>query len=83
MNKHKIIMGSFMSIAALAVAIDHTKHNLPAPQESQQSMIVIEGESDSGGGTPCGMGDNPCGMGDNPCGMGNNPCGMGDNPCSL
>ena len=69
MNKHKIIMGSFMSIAALAVAIDHTKHNLPAPQESQQSMIVIEGEGDNGG-TPSSVGnDTPCGMGDNPCSM--------------
>lgn len=68
MNKHKIIMGSVMSIAALAVAIDHTKHRVPTAQESQQSMIIIEDGGDAGG-TPCGMGDNPCGMGDNPCSL--------------
>jgi hypothetical protein len=69
MNKHKIIMGSFMSIAALAVAIDHTKHHIPAPQESQQSMIIIEGEGDSGSTASTVDNETPCGMGDNPCSM--------------
>lgn len=49
--KHKqasIIFGTAISAAAIAVAIDHSKHRLPEPvasMASQQAVIIIdEGE---------------------------------------
>ena len=87
MKKNKIIFGSALSIAAIAVAIDHTKHKVPAPQQTEQGYYVEEGENDS----PCGMeeDESPCGMGDDvsPCGMeeDESPCGMGEDesPCGM
>ena len=59
--KSRIIMGSAIGLAALAVTIDHTKHKLPDPDQSQQNIVVID-EGD-GGSNPCGLGDtSPCGM---------------------
>lgn len=76
MKKNKIILGSAMGLAAIAIAIDHTKHKVPDPQQLEQGMIIDSEEDDS----PCGMDDSPCGMGegDSPCGMGEDetPCGM-------
>lgn len=91
MNKSKIIMGSAVGLAAIAVAIDHTKHRLPTPQESEQYIIMQDGEGSSPCGmdsSPCGMGEDesPCGMtvGESPCGMGEEtPCGMGESPCGM
>ena len=55
----KVIMGATLSLAAIAVAIDHTHHKLPevesATSEEQDLM-------DSG--TPCGLGVAPCSLGD-------------------
>lgn len=49
--KHKqasIIFGTAVSAAAIAVAVDHSRHRLPEPGEqlaSQQAVIIIdEGE---------------------------------------
>lgn len=75
MKKSKIIIGSAVSLATIAIAIDHTKHRLPTPSESDQYIIVEEGGSSS----PCGLDSSPCGMGENesPCGMtSETPCGM-------
>ncbi|WP_455217419.1 hypothetical protein [Kaarinaea lacus] len=93
MKKNKIILGSAISIAAIAVAIDHTRHKLPEPQLSEQGMAVIQSQEDD---SPCGMGDSPCGLGEDespcgmsmdesPCGMGGDesPCGMGETPCGM
>lgn len=93
MKKNKIILGSAMGLAAIAVAIDHTKHKVPEPQLTEQGIIIIDGEADD---SPCGMGDSPCGMGEDespcgmdmdesPCGMGDDesPCGMGETPCGM
>jgi len=72
-NSNRLIMGAAISLAAILVAADHTKHRLPTPVEEQeqiteQSNIVIEGEEDA---SPCSMNiesDNevssPCGFGD-------------------
>lgn len=44
----RFIVGAAISAAAIAVAIDHTRHRLPEPEKklaSQQAVIIIdEGE---------------------------------------
>ncbi|MCK4950500.1 MAG: hypothetical protein KAS48_01685 [Gammaproteobacteria bacterium] len=61
--KHKYnrwIMGSAVGIAAIAAAIDHTRHKVP---ELDTSDIIIIQEDD--GMSPCGPGDadeSPCGV---------------------
>ena len=87
MNKRgsRIIMGTAIGVAAVAVAIDHTRHRVPEPQAQQQagddSMVIITEEG--GDAAPCGLGGenaNPCSLG----GDGANPCGLGqESPCSL
>ena len=83
MKKNKLILGSAMGLAAIAIAIDHTKHRLPTPQESDQYIILQDSENSS----PCGMDVSPCGMGEDetPCGMAadESPCGMGETPCGM
>ena len=56
----KMIMGATLSLAAIAVAIDHTEHKLPevesiSPDESQDIMDL---------GAPCGLGAAPCSLGE-------------------
>ena len=87
MKKNKIILGSAMGIAAIAIAIDHTKHKVPTPQQTEQGVSAEDGDEDD---SPCGMGedDSPCGMGEDesPCGMGDDesPCGLDDEtPCGM
>jgi len=52
-------MGATLSLAAIAVAIDHTKHKLPAvePVTTDQQQDMMEQ------GTPCGLGAAPCSLG--------------------
>lgn len=65
--KSKIIMGSAISLAAIAVAIDHTKHKLPEPAQVQQDVIIIE---DDDSGSPCSLGvDEYYNGGGSPCGL--------------
>jgi hypothetical protein len=76
MSKAKLIMGSALGLAAIAVAIDHTRHRLPEPQAQSgagQNVIILE---------------NPCALeGRNPCSLAAEeppPCGLEPvNPCSL
>jgi len=69
---NRLIVGTALGVAAIAVAIDHTQHKLPDPVPvTQDEMDMSEEES------PCGMG----GMGmDSPCSMDSDssPCGMGN-----
>lgn len=68
-NRNKLIMGSAIGLATIAVAIDHTRHRLPEPVPVSQEQVDMEEES------PCGMDgeSSPCGMdGDS------SPCGLGD-----
>ena len=52
-NPNRFIMGAAISLAAVATAIDHTRHKLPVPEEtSEQANIIIEGEEDS---SPCSL----------------------------
>ncbi len=73
--KNKIILGSALSIAAIAVAIDHTKHKVPEPQGIEQNIIIVDDDDDD---TPCGLDGTPCGLDDEaPCGLDDEtPCGM-------
>lgn len=52
----KIIMGTSIGIAAVAAAIDHTRHPLPEPNKAVQG--TEDGQADE---SPCGL-DNPCGL---------------------
>ena len=76
-NSNRLIMGAAISLAAIAAAIDHTRHRLPVPTEAtgtyEQSNIVIEGEEES---SPCSMNvDN--GNSDSES-ESSSPCGLGD-----
>ena len=65
-HRSKIIMGSAIGLAAIAVAIDHTKHHVPEPSHAD---IEIIGEEESGGGdSPCALDTSPCSM-DSPCSL--------------
>jgi hypothetical protein len=71
-RKHnRWIMGSAVGIAAALTAIDHTRHKVPQPDESD--IIVIEEDEDI---SPCGPGASPCGPGVSPCGPDESPCGV-------
>lgn len=63
----KVIMGATLSLAAIAVAIDHTQHPLP---EIEKATDEHQGLMQRG--TPCGLGDSaPCSLG------GEAPCSLG------
>lgn len=56
-RQSRIVIGTAMGAAAIAVVIDHTRQRLPEPEEqlaSQQAVIILdEGEAlpaDDGGG---------------------------------
>ena len=56
----KVIMGATLSLAAIAVAIDHTQHKLPEvePVSADQQQDMMEQ------GIPCGLGVAPCSLGE-------------------
>jgi len=66
MNRNRFIMGSAIGLAAIAVAIDHTRHRLPEPVTPVPTQETMEQ-------SPCTL-ENPCALG-NPCGLGN-PCSL-------
>lgn len=51
------IMGSAIGIAAIAAAVDHTRHRLQAPQTDQAKTAQQETST-----SPCGLTANPCGL---------------------
>lgn len=56
----KIIMGATLTLATIAVAIDHTQHKLP-----EVEMISADEQQDiMDSGTPCGLGAAPCSLGE-------------------
>jgi len=62
-NRNKLIMGAALSLATIAVAIDHTQHRLPDPVEAEyEGAIIIEDGEESQ--SPCSMdsGGSPCSM---------------------
>jgi len=70
----KIIFGSALSVAAIAVAIDHTRHPLPEPIAVEQRATsadegvatIVDQQSEE---APCAMDGAPCAMGEAPCSM--------------
>ena len=88
-QQSKLIMGSAIGLAVIAVAIDHTRHSLPTAEPAQvvSGGGMLEQESPCGLDSPCGLGgESPCGLGsESPCGLGDeSPCGLGaTNPCGL
>ncbi len=83
-RRNRWIMGAFVGTAAIAVAIDHTRHRLPAPvQPGEQSrgettLVIIDEEDES----PCGLDDSPCSMDDSPCSLDETDDTGDDSPCS-
>jgi hypothetical protein len=80
-RRNRWIMGSAIGAAAIAVAVDHTRHRLPvaAPPASSRAaedgaavVIIIDEEAES----PCGLDVAPCSLDDNPCGLGVAPCSL-------
>ena len=80
-KSNRLIVGSALGLAAIAVAIDHTQHRLPDPIPMEQMQDDMNGEE-----SPCGLSsESPCSM-DNesgsPCSMdsddSSSPCGLGD-----
>lgn len=59
----QIIMGSTLSLAAIAAAIDHTRHPVPSPIEAQQ-------DTSDAAESPCSLGGSPCSLGGSPCSLG-------------
>ena len=65
-HRNKIIMGSAISIAAIAVAIDHTRNHVP---DAAYGDIEIIGEQTKTSGRAAGSLDvAPCSI-ENPCSM--------------
>ena len=70
MNKRgsRLIMGTAIGVAAIAVTIDHTRHRLPdtqakAPDQSRVIIIEEEGAVDDGNTNPCSLGSgSPCSL---------------------
>ena len=84
-RRNRWIMGAFVSAAAIAVAIDHTRHRLPEPARpaeqagDQSTVVIVDGEDE----TPCGLDATPCSLDDNPCSL-DDAGGLEDEtPCSL
>ena len=79
---NRLIVGSALGLAAIAVAIDHTQHRLPDPIPVTQDQAGMSEEDES----PCGMSsESPCSMDSesgSPCSMdsddNSSPCGLGD-----
>lgn len=68
-NRNRLIMGTAIGVAAVAIAIDHTRHRLPEPVKSEEVLessdyIVIEdGENAaSADAAPCSLDISPCSL---------------------
>lgn len=66
-NRNRLIMGSALGLAAIAVAIDHTRHPLPEPVRAEQGMDLYQIEGDA----PASQTASPCGLGA-PCSLDGN-----------
>ena len=76
-KSNRLIVGTALGLAAIAVAIDHTKHRLPDPVAAEYEQNTMNEEE-----SPCGMGEES-----SPCSMDtemdsddadSSPCGLGD-----
>lgn len=71
---NRLIVGSAFSLAAIAIAIDHTQHRLPEAVPVTQEQAGMSEEEES----PCGMAteESPCSMDSDD--SDSSPCGLGD-----
>lgn len=53
----KIIMGTALAIATIAVAVDHTQHTLPPVEDVSSEGNAQQQEA------PCSLGAAPCSLG--------------------
>jgi len=94
-RQSKIIFGSVLGLAALAVAIDYTRHSLPKakPQQQGNADSVHDEEARRSLDSPSSIEayirsldelTAPCSL-DQPCSLDDNPCSLDDaaSPCSL
>jgi len=63
-RRNRWIMGSAISLAALAVAIDHTHH--PVPQAVAKPAATQESDQ---GASPCSLGNDTEDMSVSPCSL--------------
>lgn len=76
-RRNRLIMGGAIGLAAIAVAIDHTRHTLPTPSPASAEAPAQESN-------PCGLeqgGLDQHGGAANPCGL--DQGGGESNPCGL
>lgn len=88
-RRNRWIMGTVAASAAIAVAIDHTRHRLPEPlpaetagaatQSGPATVVIIENDSEN----PCGLGVSPCSLDSSPCVLEEPDYNMDESPCSL
>jgi len=64
-RRNRWIMGSAISLATLAVAIDHTRH--PVPQAIDKPATAQE--SDQGTASPCSLGNDSEDQSVSPCSL--------------
>jgi hypothetical protein len=88
-RRNRWIMGTVAGTAAIAVAIDHTRHRLPEPlaqetaapttEQGQSAVVIIEDDAEA----PCGLGASPCALDSSPCSLDDSDDFPDDSPCSL
>jgi hypothetical protein len=86
-RRNRWIMGTFVGTAAIAVAIDHTRHRLPEPLPPQHSesapnpsaVVIVDGDTD----TPCSLETSPCSLEESPCSLDETTGAVDESPCSL
>ncbi|MBD3669516.1 MAG: hypothetical protein HUJ29_01995 [Gammaproteobacteria bacterium] len=70
MKKNHLIMGSAIGLAAIAVAIDHTRHSLPQTEQGQE-LYRIEGQAPGLSSSTTKSSASPCALDGSPCSLGN------------
>jgi len=67
-NRNRLIMGSAIGIATIAITIDHTRHRLPEPVSAEEVLngsdqVVIDDENLEGPDmSPCSLNISPCSL---------------------
>lgn len=79
--RSRLIMGSALGAAAVAVIIDHTRHPLPEPvveqpAPPQEGAVVIVVDGDEASGSPCALDASPCALDASPCALDASPCSL-------
>lgn len=65
----RIVFGTALSAAAIAVALDHTKHALPEPTPIERAAPAADGADMDIDEAPCSLDGAPCSMDGAPCSL--------------